>query len=185
MAAAGASERDRGPSHDEGGAADRRWLRSAFWAAFVIGPIATALGFLDVAAHMQNGPGIGLEGGGAPNALPYLFVAIAFTSITGAIFARFVLTHKPSLIAGVLLGFVSFVAAGLASGPIFRWKWAHDCERGVARACYAVSQLATDPVKKETLGEKACGLGDPRACPSASASASAGPAAPPTSTPPP
>jgi hypothetical protein len=165
---------------DEGQASgsEKRWLRRLYWGAFVIGPAGTALAFLDVAAHMENGPMIGLEGNGAPNALPYLFAALAFACVTGAIFARTVLDPKPSFMRGILLGFVMFIVTGFASGPIFRWKWRHDCEHGVARACFAISQLALDQGEKTRLGERACDLGDPRACPSADPSASAAAPAP-------
>jgi hypothetical protein len=158
--------------------ASKRWLRAAYWASFVVGPIATSLAFLDVAAHLE-GPMIGLEGGGAPNALPYLFVAIAFGCITGAIFARSVLVPRPSIPRAIFLGFVMFFGTGIASRPFFHWKWERDCDHGVAKACYAISQISTDPEKHTTLAAKACDLGDPRACPSAAVSASAAPSAAP------
>lgn len=169
-------------AEDASSSQDKQWLRYVYWACFVVGPILTSLAFLDVAAHMQGTAMIGLEGGGAPNAIPFLFAALAFGCVTGAIFARTVLDPKPSFMRALLLGFVVFLATGFLSRPIFHWKWEHDCAQGVAKACYAIGAIDPDPNRRAELTEKACGLGDPRACPSASASADAS-AAPSSSTP--
>lgn len=140
-----------------------RWL---FWVGFVLGPICAALALLDVGAHMDGGPKIGLEGNGAPNALPYLFAVISFACATGGLMARaFSPEPRPPIIAGLLLGIVCFLGAMVAARPLFQWKWRLDCDHDVARACWAISELQTDAAKKEELRAKACRLGDKRGCP--------------------
>ena len=166
---------------DPAAAQARAWLRWFFWIGFVVGPIAASFGMLDVGAHMDGGPGIGLEGNGAPNALPYLFAVIAFACGTGGLCARaFSPEPRPPLIAGGLLGIVCFLGVFGISRPVFRWKWEFDCERNVAKACWAISELSTDPPTKEGLRAKACQLGDKRGCPkdeTTEAAASSEPAA--------
>lgn len=154
----------------------RVYLRWFFWIGFVLGPIAAAFGLLDVGAHMEHGPRIGLEGNGAPNALPYLFAMIAFASGTGALVARaFSPEPRPPIIAGVILGILCFIGAFLVARPVFRWKWELDCSRDVARACWAISELEADAAKKDELRAKACRLGDTRGCPAPPPDASAQP----------
>ncbi len=153
-------------------------LRLLFWVACIVGPISTALAFMDIAAHSGDpttSPMIGLEGGGAPNALPFIFITVAFVSITGALFARSAApeSERPSIPRGVATSLLVFVITALVAGPIFRAKWRRDCAHDVARACWAVGELSTDPAAKASLLERACDLGDTRGCPSASPSSPA------------
>jgi hypothetical protein len=158
-------------------------LRRFYWAATIVGPIATAFAFMDIAAHSGSpnlSPMIGLEGGGAPNALPFLLITITFICISGALVARSMLTEaeeRPSLPGAVLLSMLVFVVTAVASRPVFHAKWERDCEHGVGKACWAISQLTADPAHKAELMTKACEHGDPRGCGEPPSDTSAAPSA--------
>ena len=162
---------------------ERSGFRAGYWAASVLGPVSLALAFMDIAAHSGDpklSPMIGLEGGGAPNALPFIFVTIAFVCISGALVMRSTLSlPRPSIPGAVVLSMFVFVLTGLASRPLFQVKWRRDCAHGVAKACWAIAELSVDPASKAALLQRACDLGDSRGCetyaPTASASASAAP----------
>jgi len=162
---------------------DRAGFRSAYWAASVLGPVSLALAFMDIAAHSGDpklSPMIGLEGGGAPNALPFIFVTIAFVCISGALVVRSTLSPpRPSIPGAVVLSMFVFIVTGIASRPLFQMKWRRDCAHGVAKACWAIAELSVDPGEKAALLQRACTLGDSRGCetdaPTASAAASVSP----------
>jgi hypothetical protein len=146
----------------------KSWLRSVYWGATVIGPVATALAFMDSAAHQgspKDSPMIGLEGGGAPNVIPYMFIALALVCISGAVLVRSMLTDpRPSIPGAVMLSILCFFVTAVASRPIFHAKWERDCDHGVGKACWAIGSLTTDPARKAELLERACEHGDPRGC---------------------
>lgn len=180
MAEESAKEEPRAATNAAAVSEARRWMRWLFWGGFILGPICTIFAFMDVAAHMEGASGIGFEGNGAPNALPYLFAVVAFACATGGLFARAMSPEpRPPIIAGILLGVVATIATLLVAGPLMRWKWRFDCDHDVAKACWATGQLERDASAKAALEAKACKLGDKRGCPkdeaAPDASASAAP----------
>jgi len=146
----------------------KSWLRSVYWSASVIGPVAAALAFMDSAAHQgspKDSPMIGLEGGGASHVIPYMFLALALACISGAVLVRSMLTDpRPSIPGAMMLSILCFIVTAVASRPIFHAKWERDCARGVGKACWALGSITTDPARKEELLKRACENGDPRGC---------------------
>ena len=145
----------------------QKLLRVLTWAGFVLCPIAFTLAMMDFGAHGDaSAPGIGLEGGGRPGGAASPLMMIALVGLVGGFVARMSGPEpRVSLLRIAGIGFFLFVGTLLASRPLFRWKWQHDCEENVGRACWAIARISPpgDAVGP-ALTRKACSLGDPDAC---------------------
>ncbi len=145
----------------------QKLLRVLTWGCFLLCPIAFTLALMDFGAHGDSsGPGIGLEGAGRPGAATMPLMMIALVGLVGGLVARTTGAEpRVSILRLVGAGLLCFVASLLASRPLFHWKWQHDCDAKVGRACWAIARMTPSGDATATaLTRKACSFGDPDAC---------------------